>query len=408
VSKRGPHSPADGRRSVDPGGARRGSAPAASFDEVCARLASRLRTRFPELEASLATLVDGVSNRREVADYLESLHATRPAVLGYIADVLEVGERHAPDVPDAVLAAVRLAARSDVPLDAVLRRYAAANAFIGDILLEEAERVEVSHADLRRVLHRQATLFERLLEAVSEEYTREVKRRLTTTGAWRHRYIQALLLGRLPNDEVELDYDLDGHHLALLAKGPGADGAMRTLAKGLDRRLLAGRAEDEPVWACWLGGRSRLEAERAQRALGEIASDQLFVALGEPGEGLPGWRLSHRQAKAALPIAERRGQHVVRYAEVAVLASVLLDDLGALSLRRIYLEPLEAGRDGGKAARETLRAYFAAERNVSSAAAALGVDRSTVKNRIQAVEELFGRPLGDFATDLEVALRLAD
>ena len=184
---------------------------------------------------------------------------------------------------------------------------------------------------------------------------------------------------------------------------------MRALAKRLDRRLLAGcREEEEPVWTCWLGGRSRLEAEQAVRVLGEIALDQVAVAVGEPGEGLTGWRLSHRQAKAALPIAERRGQHVVRYADVAVLAAILRDDLSTTSLRQLYLEPLERGRDGGKVARGTMRAYFSTERNISSTAAALGVDRRTVSNRIRAIEELFGRPLSDFATDLETALRLAD
>jgi DNA-binding PucR family transcriptional regulator len=91
-----------------------------------------------------------------------------------------------------------------------------------------------------------------------------------------------------------------------------------------------------------------------------------------------------------------------------VLASVLRDDLGTTSLRQIYLEPLERARDGGKVGRETLRAYFATERNISSTAAALGVDRGTVTNRIRAIEEIFGRPLNDFATDLETALRLAD
>ena len=58
--------------------------------------------------------------------------------------------------------------------------------------------------------------------------------------------------------------------------------------------------------------------------------------------------------------------------------------------------------------RETLRAYFASGRNISSTAAALGVDRRTVTNRIRAIEDLFGRPLGDFATELETALRLDD
>ena len=54
----------------------------------------------------------------------------------------------------------------------------------------------------------------------------------------------------------------------------------------------------------------------------------------------------------------------------------------------------------------TLRAYFCAQRNVSSTAAALGVDRRTVANRIHAVEDLFGRPLTTFAVEMETVLRL--
>jgi DNA-binding PucR family transcriptional regulator len=137
-----------------------------------------------------------------------------------------------------------------------------------------------------------------------------------------------------------------------------------------------------------------------------MAPDGVFVTVGEPGEGLAGWRLSHRQAKAAMPIAERRGQAVLSYADVAVLASIARDDLLAASLRQLYLAPLETARDGGKVARETLRAYFTAERNISSTAAALGVDRRTVSNRIRAIEELLGRTLKSSATDLETALRL--
>jgi DNA-binding PucR family transcriptional regulator len=147
----------------------------------------------------------------------------------------------------------------------------------------------------------------------------------------------------------------------------------------------------------------------AMRALGDLpGSGQILVSVGEPGEGFLAWRLSHRQAKAALLIAERQGQPVVRYADVALQASIVRDDLITTSLHQLYLEPLERARDGGEAARETLRAYFAAERNISSTAAALGVDRRTVTNRIRTIEELLGRPLKFSATDLEIALRLAD
>lgn len=395
---------------------KRGSHPVAvrSLDQVCATLASRLRARFSELEAGLARLVDEPGpDSREVVDptyleYLDGLRGTRPAVLEYTVEVIELGERRAPDIPPAVLASARLAARSGVPLDAVLRRYSAGHALFSDILVEEAERAEVSPSDLRRLLQRGVTLFDRLLEAVSEEHARAAGSRPTTTAEWRHEYIEGLLAGRQPSGEVDLDYDLDGHHLGLMASGEGGHEVAREVATRLSRRLLADRRGEVPLWACWLGGRRPIGVEEVLRALAEIPLGPVVVGLGEPGEGAWGWRLSHRQAKAALPIAERRGQPVLRYADVAVLASILRDDLGTTSLRQLYLEPLGRGREGGRVLRETLRAYFATERNVSSTAAALGVDRRTVTNRIRAVEELFARPLKEFATDLETALRLTD
>jgi PucR C-terminal helix-turn-helix domain/GGDEF-like domain len=383
-----------------------------SFEEVCATIVPRLRARFSEMEENLAHLIEADPDSREVddpiyLDYLDSLPANRAAVLEYGLAVIELGERRAVDVPSSALTAARLAARAGIPLETILRRYSAGNAFFGDILVEEAERVEASPAALRRLLHRQTTIFDRLHKAVSEEYAREVGNRPMTTAEWRHAYIEELLAGRQPDDAAELGYDLDGHHLGLMAKGDRADEAVRELAKGLDRRLLVDRCGEEPLWACWLGGGRPLETEEALRALDDVLSDSV-IALGEPGEGISGWRLSHRQAKAALPIAERRGRSALRYADVAVLAAILRDDLGRTSLRQLYLEPLERSRDGGKVSRETLRAYFARHRNVSSTAATLGVDRRTVTNRLRAVEELFGCPLEDIATDLEIALRIAE
>jgi hypothetical protein len=407
MTERGSYPLASGSRFAGVAGPRRASASLGSLDEACAALASRLRGRRPELEASIATRAYAISDPGEVADptYLHSLNGALTAALDYALAVIELGERRAPGVPPALLAEARLAARAGVALDVVLRRYCAGNSLLGDFLIEEAERAEVSSSDLRRLLSRQATHFDRLLEAVSEEHVRQAKSWPSSTAERRRDCVKSLLAGELV-DHSELGYDLDGHHLAVMAKGEGASEVMRVLAAMLDRRLLAVCREEEPVWACWLGGRQPLEVGQALQALGEISLDRVVVTVGEPGEGLSGWRLSHRQAKAALPIAERSGQVVLHYADVALLASILRDDLVATSLHQLYLEPLEGARDGGKVARETLRAYFAAERNVSSTAAALGVDRRTVANRIRTIEDLFGRPLKDFATELETALRL--
>jgi hypothetical protein len=380
-----------------------------SLDEACSALASRLRERLPEIQAAIATRVYAISNPHDVADpaYLQGLDAAVAAAIEHRLAVLEDGERRAPVVPPALLAQARLDARDGVSLDTVLRRYFAGNALFGDFLVKEAERAEIPSSALRRLLGAQATLGDRVLAAVSAEYAREAKNRPRSASERRRECVKSLLAGELV-DHSELGYDLDAHHLALMAKGKRAQEAMRVLAGRLDRRLLAVRREEGNVWACWLGGRHPLEAERALRELGEMPLDGVCVTVGEPGEGLVGWRLSHRQAKAALPIAARRGQEILHYADVALLASILRDDLATTSLRQLYLEPLERARDGGKVGRETLRAYFAAERNVSSTAAALGVDRRTVTNRIRAIEELFGRPLKDFATELETALLLDD
>jgi DNA-binding PucR family transcriptional regulator len=70
--------------------------------------------------------------------------------------------------------------------------------------------------------------------------------------------------------------------------------------------------------------------------------------------------------------------------------------------------PLVEDSDRGTVLRETLHAYFATARNTYSTAAALGVSRQTVGNRLRAVEERLGRSLDSCATEVEIALRLED
>jgi DNA-binding PucR family transcriptional regulator len=116
--------------------------------------------------------------------------------------------------------------------------------------------------------------------------------------------------------------------------------------------------------------------------------------------------LTHEQARAALAVAARRPGSLARYRDVALLASILKDDLLRVFLRETYLVPLTGERDGGAALRKTLRAYLSAERNVSSAASALNVSRRTVANRLRTIEGRIGRPLKEALPDVEAALRL--
>jgi PucR-like helix-turn-helix protein/diguanylate cyclase with GGDEF domain len=378
-----------------------------STTEVGRVLASRLRERRPEIEAAVATRIHSISDPHDIADpaYLQGLEAAIVAAIEYRLDVLERGERGAPVVPAALLAQARLDARDGVALETVLRRYFAGTSLFADFLVKEAERAGIPASRLPLLLGAQATICDRLIATASAEHAREVTNRPGSVVERRRECTEALLAGELV-DPVDLGYELGGHHLALLAKGEGAPDAVRELARRLGRRVLIVSDQEGQLSACWLGGEHPLPAQIAAEALAGIVGKELLVMVGEPGEGLAGWRLSHRQAKVALAVAEHQAEGVVRYADVILVASIARDDLAVTSLRQLLLEPLAESRDGGGAARETLRAYFAAERNVSSTAAALGLNRRTVSNRLRAIEDRLGRPLGEIATELEIALRI--
>ncbi len=365
--------------------------------------------RRDEIEQAILTRVYGVSDTSKVADpeYLDGLRAAVSAALDYGLAGIGRGDERAPPVPPALLVQARMAARTGISLDTVLRRYFAGYAVLGDFLLEEAERGGLlGGTALKQLLRTQAALLDRLVEAVSQEHASEIESISGGDEDKRAEYVRRLLAGELL-DASELDYDLSAHHLGVIATGPEAADAIRDLATFFDCRLLLVNRGERAVWA-WLGGRQKLGPDRVERLTDRGLPEQVSLAIGEPSRGLAGWRLTHQQAQAALPIALRSSERMVRYSDVALLASMLRDDLLAMSLRELYLTPLTAERDGGAVLRETLRAYFAAERNTSSAAASLGVSRRTVANRLHAVEDRIGRPIGAALTEIDAALRLDD
>jgi DNA-binding PucR family transcriptional regulator len=99
---------------------------------------------------------------------------------------------------------------------------------------------------------------------------------------------------------------------------------------------------------------------------------------------------------------------VVRYPDVAVLASAQQDPLLTISLYRRYLAPLNDQRKGGRHLRDALRAYLSSGLSSTSAAALLHVDRRTIHNRLARVEDLLGQPPRVIATELALALRMYD
>jgi hypothetical protein len=371
-------------------------------------LTARLQARRPEVEQAVLTRIFAISaNESADPEYVAGLSPAVSAALDYGLAVVEMGEERSPPVPAPLLVQARMAARNGVSLDTVLRRYFAGYTLLSDFLIEEVEDSGLFRgAPLKQLLRNQAALFDRLLTAVSEEYAREADSRLDTAEQRRAERVQRLLDGELL-DTSGLAYDFEGHHLGAIAIGPDAAEAIRELAKTLDWRLLLIRCGEGTVWA-WFGSRRNLDPEKLGRLASSSLPPQVSLTAGEPARGLTGWRLTHRQARAAMLVARRSPRSFVRYADVALLASMLQDDLLATSLRELYLAPLEEERDGGETLRATLRAYFTAGHNTSSAAAALGVSRRTVANRLRTIEAKFDRPLNAATAEVEVALRFED
>lgn len=381
--------------------------PAATADSL-QTLRSRLVLRRRDIGEAALARVKSVGTPVEAADpaYVVGLGETLAAAIDFALETIEPHAETAPPLPVVLLAQARLAARHGVGLETVLRRYAAGYALLRDVLLDEAQRCRVDSETLRRLLRRQSKVFDAILASVAEEYAREGESRPAGSEHQRLELIKRLLDAE-PLDASPLNYPFEVHHLALVASGDAALQAFAQLGEHFDRRLLLVEPDAQIAWG-WLGGRRPFTCEELDHIATVPWPGGIAVACGEAGEGYAGWRLSHRQARAALAVARRASQSMVHYSEVALAAAVLQDDLLATSLRRAYLAPIESDSTRGASTKATLRAYFAAARNVSSAAATLGVNRRTVAGRLAAVERRLGRPLCDVGTELEVALRLDD
>jgi hypothetical protein len=373
--------------------------------ELCARL----RSRRAEIEASLATRVYALADPTEVGDpeYVSGLRGALVKAIDYGLAALELGERRSPPLPPALLAQARAAARSGVGLETVLSRYFAGYTLLLDFAIEEADAAGLlDKVALRELLRGQGVVFEQLIAEVSADYRREASGRLVSNEQRRAERVRRLLAGELI-DSTDLAYELEDWHIAVVAGGAGVGEVFQELAGVLDRRPLLIRRDDGTVWG-WLGARKEVDQRETHGKIAELWPAEMRLAVGESARGRAGWRLSHRQARMAYPLSKPLRAPVIRYSEVALAASILQDDLLSSSLRQLYLDPLSQDRDGGRCLRATLRAYFEAERNISSTSSALGVGRQTVRRRLERVEALLGRDIRSCASELETALRLEE
>jgi len=297
----------------------------------------------------------------------------------------------------------RLAARSRMSLDSVLRKCVSAQGILSDYLVTAARDTRHSHGPTLQVLLReQVGMFECLARSVADEYGRGSHELHTCSDRVYAAQAQRLLDGELVDTSV-FAYGFEQFHTGLVADGADAEASIRELAETLDRQPLVIARPGERVWA-WLGGNGSVDRMAVSRAIKASWPQSIALGIGESAKGTRGWRLTHRQAQAAISVALGSGVPVSRYADSVLLASMFKDDVLAETLRERYIEPLRSSSDFDRA-RETLCAYIQAEQHTSSAAARLGVSRRTVTKRLRQIERAVGCSIANAAKEIEAAMQ---
>lgn len=383
-----------------------------SLGEVRAGIAERLLARRSEIEETIfARIRDAAFGHvgDEEAEYVAGLHTVVGAAVEFGVTAIEQGEEEVAPIPLAAVEQAHRAARFGVSLDTVLRRYIAGHGLLADFIMEEADRSDFSGSEavLRHELRtRQTPVLERLTATIIEEYNQELERMGRSPEQRRGEIVRELLAGKRldSGDPAKLDYDFDAWHIGVIATGESVGEFIRGVQAALGCKRLAVLHDASTTWV-WFGRQRKLTAADVKRLSVERPTD-VSLATGEPRRGIEGWRVTHQEAQAALLVALCKPPGLTRYSDVLLEAAVLQQEVLATSLVETFLSPLNGLGYRGQTARETLRAYFEAKRNVSSTAHRLGVVRNTVESRLREIEERLGRPLHTCSAQLEVALRV--
>jgi sugar diacid utilization regulator len=215
---------------------------------------------------------------------------------------------------------------------------------------------------------------------------------------------------------LALGFDVDQPHCVVLVEAPEPDSggdelfqAVRRAARAADAgSLLAPRGRGVVVIA-----RTGVSFGRLRAALlDELPGVHCGVGVGGACDRLSDFPRSLREAQLALRMQEMQGvtDAVTRYAQLGVLRLfAALEDVSSVDrVIREWLGPLldyDEVRHSDLVA--TLAGYFDHGRNHDATARALSIHRSTLKYRLQRIEQISGHDLAepDAGFNLELALR---
>jgi PucR C-terminal helix-turn-helix domain/GGDEF-like domain len=384
-----------------------------SLDEALGELAAELRDEIPELvEKGLQQMHEEIPEffvRDDDPDFADVYRRSYIEQLHFIFDRLARDrDLEGREPPPHAAEEARMTANLGIKLGPLLLGYRIAQRLIFEVAMDKCRELsadQVVRDSVLRVTSRWLFAYiDWLTPRMTEVYERERDLLLRDRDRRKRQLVRDLVDGQ-PVDTGQLGYSLHGEHLGVIAWGQEPERALLALRDATGLALLTVAGTDATAWG-WLGATTLGHTElRAVRDFAPPASAHL--AIGEPGQGLEGFRVSYRQAWNTYRLSRGRGDPVTWHSDVTLLALTLQDTALAREFVLRELGPLAERDERNELLRDTLKAYFATGQNAASAAAALGVHDRTVLYRLRSIEDRLGRPILARREELGVALRLA-
>lgn len=312
-----------------------------------------------------------------------------------------------------------------IELHAMLRAYR-----LGHELVEAAWQTTISRLeaddDVRaEALLRASRFFFAYVDAVSVQlthtYIEERARRDRGAAVLRAETVRELLDGgSMPADRASaaLRYDVSGTHVGFIVwmEPSEPDGRHAVTLESVAARVgsVVGRGGEVmlvPVgnWVVW--GWARVIAHDLDRVRAElVVPDPVHVTVGDASPGIDGLIRTHDEATAARRVARfagNRSERVVFHHDVALLELLTADPVAAQRFVRAELGPLAVDDEQAARLRSTVQVYLDENLSPIRTARRLGVNKNTVVNRMEKVEDLLGHAVLSRRREIEAALRLA-
>ncbi|MCE5203087.1 MAG: helix-turn-helix domain-containing protein [Actinomycetia bacterium] len=325
-------------------------------------------------------------------------------------------------VPPAIVEHARLLAQRDVSAEELLRGYQTVQQYVSHGVIRYAAQSARESNDFAQTAE---TLLGYVFAQIDASLKAAIAEHAETRGVWIRsraagvsKRLDAVLDGTVQDSEVAqrmLGYHMSGCHTAVIAwrdefAAPplDLDSELRRLKDmpGVCDALMVPR--DERTFALWVNAPDTSRADEwVDHLTREIADSRTRVAVGEPAEGLEGFRLSHRQAQAAAGVhalAQGRTPPLIRYADVSAIAFLVDQPAEAKSWVEAVLGDLAGPGEDRERLRQTLRVYLDENGSAALTSKRLFIHRNTVRYRVEQACSMLPRPLEGHRLDVALAL----